>query len=89
MSDRIERNDEEWKATLDRDSYLVLRHEATDRDGNRSVSLGDSRVTRVGAFIRRTSIDELPQLFNVLLGHMSLVGPRPHALGSRAGEKLF
>ncbi|HEX5103948.1 MAG TPA: undecaprenyl-phosphate glucose phosphotransferase, partial [Pirellulaceae bacterium] len=43
------------------------------------VTKSDSRVTRIGAFIRKTSIDELPQLFNVVSGSMSLVGPRPHA----------
>lgn len=60
-----------------------------DGDGAVSASRNDQRVTRVGAVIRRTSIDELPQLINVLLGDMSLVGPRPHALGSQAGDKLF
>jgi len=65
--------------------FRSMRVETTDHTARRQVEKNDDRVTRVGRFIRRTSLDELPQLFNVLRDEMSLVGPRPHPIGMLTG----
>jgi len=69
--------------------FRSMRTCLCDPSGIRQTEPNDQRVTRVGAFLRRNNIDELPQLFNVILGDMSIVGPRPHAIGMLAAGKLY
>lgn len=69
--------------------FRSMRNDALQYDQIRQATAGDRRVTRVGRFLRGSSIDELPQLINVVSGQMSLVGPRPHAPSTKVAGILF
>jgi lipopolysaccharide/colanic/teichoic acid biosynthesis glycosyltransferase len=69
--------------------FRTMHADLGDSSGRRQTAEGDVRITRVGRFLRNTSLDEIPQLINVVKGEMSLVGPRPHVPGMMAAGILY
>jgi len=67
--------------------FRTMKAELADANGEKQTEANDPRLTRIGGFLRRLSIDELPQLLNVLRGELSLVGPRPHAVSMRVRQR--
>ncbi len=82
---RIGSNNKHFSVFKFRSMYV----ESSDNGGAEGTRRQDNRVTKVGRILRKTSLDEVPQIINVIIGNMSIVGPRPHALYSLAEKKLF